>query len=229
MCCFKLFMPNPKYMSEQRFCCRKCSSFYSSRIRKGIEVHFTLLKILSCESCGIKFNQKDITFHKYCSNECIPKKTKKELKIHEASCEVCEAKFMVKNNLTAKYCSGKCRSKAYYRKTYGYTVKSPNMRATHGQGYVNKLGYKMIYKKGHPNSNIKTGIILEHIFIMSQLLGRPIKKGETIHHKNGVRSDNSPDNLEVWTSRHPSGVRVKDKIKSAIALLEEEGYKVVKE
>jgi hypothetical protein len=44
----------------------------------------------------------------------------------------------------------------------------------------------------------------------------------------GVRSDNRPENLELWTSRHPSGVNHSDKIKSSIAFLEEEGYKVSK-
>jgi len=60
---------------------------------------------------------------------------------------------------------------------------------------------------------------LEHVVIMSRRLGRPLRKGETIHHKNGVRNDNRDDNLELWPTSHPRGQRIEDKVKWATELL----------
>lgn len=54
---------------------------------------------------------------------------------------------------------------------------------------------------------------------MEQKLGRYLLPGEKIHHKNGIRSDNSPDNLELWTKPHPTGVRVEDAVAYALSLL----------
>ena len=41
-------------------------------------------------------------------------------------------------------------------------------------------------------------------------MGRPLRDDENVHHKNGVRDDNSPSNLELWTTMQPSGKRVED-------------------
>jgi len=43
-------------------------------------------------------------------------------------------------------------------------------------------GYIYIKKPFHPNAQ-KSGYVLEHVYIMSKILDRPIKKYETIHHK----------------------------------------------
>lgn len=45
---------------------------------------------------------------------------------------------------------------------------------------------------------------------MEKTLGRKLEKYETVHHKNGKRYDNRPDNLELWRRNHPSGQRVTD-------------------
>lgn len=104
--------------------------------------------------------------------------------------------------------------------------RNPNTRTK------NQKGYWLIYRPGHPNAqNIKgrhnKGRIFEHVFVMSEHLGRPLKKDETVHHKNGIRDDNRIENLELWKKGQPPGSR-EDKIQWAKELLEEYGYDVVK-
>ena len=57
--------------------------------------------------------------------------------------------------------------------------------------------------------------------MMERLLGRPLYSHETVHHINGVRADNSPENLELWSSSHPPGQRVIDKLTWARGLIKQ--------
>ena len=63
------------------------------------------------------------------------------------------------------------------------------------------------------------GRALEHRLVMAVLLGRPLADGESVHHRNGDRLDNRPENLELWSSRQPSGQRAEDKLAFAYELL----------
>lgn len=54
---------------------------------------------------------------------------------------------------------------------------------------------------------------------MEQQIGRKLLPDETVHHKNGVRDDNRPENLELWSSSHPTGQRVSDKVEWAKMIL----------
>lgn len=54
---------------------------------------------------------------------------------------------------------------------------------------------------------------------MEQVLGRTLHADETVHHINGARDDNRPENLELWVSRHPRGQRVVDQIAWAEEIL----------
>lgn len=80
--------------------------------------------------------------------------------------------------------------------------------------YTDKNGYRVLYRPGDPNAGV-SGKVAEHKLVMSKVLGRPLLPGENVHHKNGVRKDNRPENLELWTRCQPPGQRVRDLIEFA--------------
>ena len=65
----------------------------------------------------------------------------------------------------------------------------------------------------------KDGYVLQHRLVMAEKIGRPLIRFETVHHINGVRTDNRPENLELWNGHQPAGQRIADKVDWAIQIL----------
>lgn len=54
----------------------------------------------------------------------------------------------------------------------------------------------MVLMKGHPRAN-DGGYVFEHIVVVEKMIGRYLMKGEVVHHLNGIKDDNRPDNLVI--------------------------------
>jgi len=79
-----------------------------------------------------------------------------------------------------------------------------------GGKITTKFGYVKKYAPNHPKNIV--GYVLEHRLVMEEKIGRYLESNEEVHHKNGIRNDNSIDNLELWVKSQPPGQRVEDMI-----------------
>ena len=90
-------------------------------------------------------------------------------------------------------------------------------------GYSKPEGAKMPHSSGYTVIK-KDGLWpLEHRVVMEEKLGRPLLADEHVHHVNGIRTDNSPENLELWSGhKDPKGQRVRDLAKHYMVKLSPE-------
>jgi hypothetical protein len=71
--------------------------------------------------------------------------------------------------------------------------------------YETRTGYIRVYKPDHPRSGIN-GYVFEHILVWEDNHGVALPEGWTIHHLNGIKDDNRPENLVGMTIRAHSQV-----------------------
>jgi hypothetical protein len=69
----------------------------------------------------------------------------------------------------------------------------------------------MIWAPEHPRTG-NGSYVFEHVLVMEEMLGRYLLPGENVHHRNGVRDDNRPENLELWITPQPTGIRGVDAV-----------------
>lgn len=54
----------------------------------------------------------------------------------------------------------------------------------------------------HPSRKNKTSkYVAEHVLVIEKQIGRYLNKNEYIHHRNGIKTDNRVENLEIVTKR----------------------------
>lgn len=75
----------------------------------------------------------------------------------------------------------------------------------------NYAGYVFVVCPKHPNADSRNRIMV-HQLVVSHVLGRALLANENVHHKNGVRDDNRPENLELWNTFQPRGQRPDEKV-----------------
>ena len=154
----------------------------------------------------------------------------KYLKTDEVSTEVrslldFNSQCLFKNGLRINGTCINCRRKQSYRVAnvrrggQGVRCHSCAMKSRTGTGIgcatwkggrrIDHYGYVLVRAPNHPRAH--KGYVFEHRLVMEKMVGRYLKRHETVHHKNGNRQDNRPENLELWTGSHGRGIRLSDK------------------
>lgn len=69
-----------------------------------------------------------------------------------------------------------------------------------GKTYL--CGYIAVYMPEHKRAFKDNGSVYEHILVAEKMLGRELKDGECVHHIDGNRTNNSEDNLMVFSTNN---------------------------
>lgn len=76
--------------------------------------------------------------------------------------------------------------------------------------FILKKGYKRVRRPAHPRSD-KKGYIREHIIVMEKTIGRYLLPGEVVHHVDGNKENNNPENLMLFSS-HTEHMKIHNEI-----------------
>lgn len=116
-------------------------------------------------------------------------------------CERCAGLTLFRPSQPKRFCGRPCQAKHHGEQLRLKRGGRP------GGKHVGSDGYVWVYFPEHPAA-AKNRSVKEHRLVMEEILGRALLPHEHVHHINGVRTDNRPDNLELWTRYQPVGVRV---------------------
>jgi hypothetical protein len=200
----------------RRYCSPQCSSkdrsdgFMPTRPRRG--------DTIPCVVCGAPFYRGpgDIRRNRQlCSTACSAESQRKPAVVKE--CGTCGKTLTLKPSQAAiRYCSKVCEGKA--RTLYPLDRVHNGRPARKVRG-----GYVLLWEPDHPNRSMK-GWQYEHRLVAEATVGRLLNSDEDVHHLNGIKDDNRPDNLQVLPKGEHSvlsAIEYRDRVLRERAELEE--------
>lgn len=161
----------------------KCSDCHQKKICKGCQKEFRTRsrKAIYCSKCYYELVKKPR------ANEYI--------KIHKFGptlCRNCGKIFIRTSGKKQCYCL-ECRK---ILKKSKKILTIPERLIEGDRKLDHRSGYVYLYVPEHPEANNR-GYVYEHRVLAEQKIGRRLLINEIVHHKDEVRSNNNPDNLEV--------------------------------
>ena len=175
--------------------------------------------VLSCQTCGAEFKVPPVRSKtaKYCSNKCagLGRGPERELPKIAIECKWCKRTFFERSCHAGRrtYCSNECRyADPDYSKTMSSVTSAEKNGMWSGGIIAQSDGYLYEHCSEHPFAS--RGYVLQHRLVAERELkkrnpdsGCLVRIGEnlyldpalSVHHKNGIRTDNRPENLQIMT------------------------------
>lgn len=150
--------------------------------------HYAVNYTKSCETCGEDYRPHlgRLETSRWCTRECYYKSRR----VYK-TCPLCGGGYY--------YLRGRPRHRCWSCRKVGPVPGSCRK-------HYNKRGYVYVYQPDHPSVQGKPyQHVAEHRLVLEKVLGRYLKPWENVHHLNGVKDDNRPENLELWTVNQPAG------------------------